>query len=227
MKVVLRGSLTSSLVALSLLSACSQKKSFAGGTPSAAAEEKTENVEPEGDPVEVPEPAVVPEKETANVFKDCETSQSSNFSAELYKLPVNTKKLPDFPSLTPVKKICLKQVDITNRRFTEGFPGVEGLYEWFALNINFNVKIEKAGEYKFKTISDDGSILIVDGVKVIDNDQTHSAKTVEGTINLTAGVHKMNLQYFQGPADEIALELLWTPPGASESYIPTTLVTRQ
>ncbi|MBC7533279.1 MAG: hypothetical protein H7318_17040, partial [Oligoflexus sp.] len=46
-------------------------------------------------------------------------------------------------------------------------------------------------------------------------------------VTLTAGVHKMNLQYFQGPAYEIALELLWTPPGATEGYIPPALVTRQ
>lgn len=224
MKVLLRGSVASSVVALSLLGACSDKKSFTGGTPSAAAEEKVADAEP--DPF-APKPAPVPEKDTTNVFKDCDASLSSNFSADLYKLPINTSKLPDFPSLTPVKKICLKQVDITNRRFTEGFPGVEGLYEWFALNINVNLKIDKAGEYKFKTISDDGSKLLVDGVIVVNSDGTHPAKSVEGRVTLTAGVHKLNLQYFQGPANEIALELLWTPPGATESYIPPALVTRQ
>ncbi len=119
------------------------------------------------------------------------------------------------------------QIDIATRKFNEGFPGVEGLYEWFALSINFDLQIAKAGDYKFRVNSDDGSKLFVDGKEVINNDGQHSPRSMEGSINLSAGPHKVNLQYFQGPADEIALELFWTPPGESEIYIPSSVVTRQ
>lgn len=209
---------------LALLSACSDKKSFAGGTP-AGAVAKTEDAAPYSDPVEDSVPSK-PAKEPQVDFQDCETTDANVFVADLYSLPNGTGKLPKFDSLTAIKEICLKQIDITNRKFTDGFPGVESLKEWFALNFNFNLKVTKAGSYKFRIKSDDGSILLIDGMEVVNNDGQHSAKDAEKDIVLTAGSHKVNLQYFQGPADEIALELFWTPPGESESYIPTKYVTR-
>jgi hypothetical protein len=226
MRVLSRESLAGSLVVLALLSACSDKKSFAGGTP-AGAVVKTDDAEP-ATPDPEPEPSYTPEVETKEIFKDCETSASSVFMADLYKLPVDTKRLPDFPSLEPIKKICLKQIDIATREWSEGFPGVLDLKEWFALNIHFNLKVVTAGDYEFSINSDDGSKLIIDGVAqpVIDHDGQHGPAVKNGKVYLKAGNHKVNLQYFQGPANQIALELFWIPPGGSKEYIPTKYVTR-
>lgn len=224
MRVVSSVSLAGSIVVLALLSACSDKKSFAGGTP-AGAVAKTEDAEPYSEPVEDTVPSK-PAKEPQVDFQDCDTTDANVFVADLYELSPTTNQLPDYSKLTVIKQICLKQIDITDRKFTDGFPGVENLKEWFSLNFHFNLKITKAGTYKFKTISDDGSILSVDGKVVVDNDGKHSARPAESTVELTAGTHKVNLKYFQGPADRIALELLWAPPGESESYIPVKLISR-
>lgn len=222
MKVVTSATLAVSLVVFALLAACSDKKSFAGGTP-AGAVAKTDDAEP-----------IVEEEKTSTVkkdppqvdFQDCDTSDNNVFVADLYELPENTQILPDFKSMTSIKQICLKQIDITNRIFTEGFPGVTDLNKWFGLNFHFKLKITKAGNYKFKTKSDDGSILSIDGEVVVNSDGQHSAKDATGERELTAGTHDVNLKYFQGPPNEIALELYWTPPGESESYIPTKYISR-
>lgn len=215
----------SSLVVLGSLSyACSDKKAFKGAAAQTTAP-KAADEEPE--PVAEPPFESAEEPETDNVFKDCEKSSNSPFSADLYQLENGAKKLPDYSQLTSLKKICLKQIDITTREFDEGFPGVNDLKEWFSLNFNFKVNVEKAGEYTFIINSDDGSKLFIDGQLVIDHDGQHSPQEKDGKVTLTAGSHIFNLQYFQGPANKIALELFWKAPGASErEYIPANLVSR-
>ena len=210
--------------------ACASKKSFKGGanTATATAEQNPEEGEtPEVDK-ETPEvEEETPEVETDNVFKDCAKSASAQFQGDLYELPPQAKRLPDFEKLTAIKKICLKQIDITARSFTEGFPGVDGLKEWFAIKFDFNLKIEKEGDYQFVLNSDDGSKLYIDGKEIIDHDGQHApAEKSSPPIRLTAGIHKISLPYFQGPADRIALELFWIPPGGSREYIPAELISR-
>ena len=51
--------------------------------------------------------------------------------ALLYQLAPNTQLLPDFAAMSPVKTVCLKQLNIANRDFKDGFPGVDNLIEWF------------------------------------------------------------------------------------------------
>ena len=214
------------ILALALaIPSCAEKKTFAGGNPTVSDEKKTPVVDDTQKAADV-KPDTIAAPDTGNVFKDCTASATSPFIADLYQLPKNTQKLPDFSKLTSIKKICLNQIDITQREFTVGFPGVENLFEWFALNFKFNLKVETAGIYSFKVNSDDGSLMYIDGALVVPNDGQHSSTAVEKTVNLTAGSHKVNLQYYQGPANEIALELFWTPPGGVQAPVPPALVSR-
>ncbi|NBW81820.1 hypothetical protein EBR21_08705, partial [bacterium] len=59
----------------------------------------------------------------------------------------------------------------------------------------------------------------IDGNEIIDHDGQHSASSKQGSANLSAGSHDLRIQYFQGPATEIALQLFWTPPGKGEEII--------
>lgn len=74
------------------------------------------------------------------------------------------------------------------------------------------------GDYKFRLYSDDASLLYVDGNKVIDDDGLHSGMEVIGTVNLAAGSHKVQVDYFQGPRYFLALQLWMTPPGGTEDF---------
>lgn len=83
----------------------------------------------------------------------------------------------------------------------EGFPGVDNLIEWFGLNININfkLKIKVTGNHLFALISDDGSILNIDGVDVILNDGRHGSVRQDATVNLAAGSHTVNIRSFRSP----------------------------
>jgi hypothetical protein len=157
------------------------------------------------------------------IFVGCQ--QGSTFfpiTADVYQLPVNTTKLPDFSTLgTRLTKVCMDQYNVAPRDWSTGFPGVTNLFEWFALRTTTNIVVPMDGSYSFKLNSDDGAKLYIDGKLVIDNDGQHAPTAKEATITLTAGQHALGIDYFQGPRYQIALELYWKTPGASSYvYVP-------
>ncbi len=60
------------------------------------------------------------------------------------------------------------------------------------------------GQYSFRTSSDDGSWLWVDGQPVVVNNGLHDATAIVGTINLAAGSHVMAFKYFDRSGDATA-----------------------
>ncbi|MBC7532476.1 MAG: hypothetical protein H7318_12955 [Oligoflexus sp.] len=164
---------------------------------------------------------------SGEIFSECSAHMDKSIISQLYQLPAQTNKLPDFSTMTPVGDVCVSQLNIGDRDFTQGFPGVSDIFEWFALDMRFKVTIAAAGNYQFFLNSDDGSIMEVDGSKVIDNDGTHSQKEVSGSKYLAAGVHDFHVKYYQGPRTRIALELFWKTPGSNNKvYIPASVMSR-
>ena len=84
--------------------------------------------------------------------------------------------------------------------------GVAGQGNDYAIRFTGVWKVDRDDTYKFAISSDDGSRLIIDGVKVLDNDGIHPNTTREGTAELKAGLHKVEVWYFQG-GGEAELEL--------------------
>ncbi|RYZ64512.1 MAG: hypothetical protein EOP09_15830 [Proteobacteria bacterium] len=171
--------------------------------------------------------SVIPDNQ---IFVACEQgNQIFPITAEVYRLPTDTKMLPDFTMIEGDKSttVCMDQFNVPVRNFNDGFPGVTDLTEWFALHTAGRIILPKSGKYSFRLNSDDGSIFYVDGTTIVNNDKTHSPKAVEGSAELKAGTHDFVLDYFQGPADKIALELFWKIPGTTEFVvIPPTAFTR-
>jgi len=126
---------------------------------------------------------------------------------DIYFLERNTSRLPDFSQLKSVGTIYVEELNITPRSFQQGFPGVTGRYEWFAIAYKGTFRIKEPGHYNFRLTSDDGALLFIDGDKVIDNDGLHPPRRRENSVKLRKGLHKVRVQYFQGPATEIALVL--------------------
>ena len=69
--------------------------------------------------------------------------------------------------------------------------------DYFAFEFNAFLKIEKKGMYRFYNYSDDGSRLFIDGILVVDNDGSHSARRKDGSIGLEKGFHKIRVVYFE------------------------------
>src|SRR5262249_12380435 len=70
-------------------------------------------------------------------------------------------------------------------------------------------RADAAGKYMFILSSDDGSRLLIDGKKVVDNDGIHATETKSGSVELTKGVHKVVVDYFQGGGEaslDVAIE---------------------
>ncbi|NYT02119.1 MAG: hypothetical protein GKC10_05115 [Methanosarcinales archaeon] len=151
---------------------------------------------------------------------------ASALRGQIYPIPEGTSSLPDFSTLTPVGEIYTKVLDVPQRSFDSGFPGVTDRFEWFAIRYTGRFFVETTGDYAFRLVSDDGSRLFIDGTKIIDNDGIHSPISATGTVYLTRGEHRIEVDYFQGPRAYVALQLFWTPPGESEevsepAYVPS------
>ncbi len=145
----------------------------------------------------------------------------------VYPLPVNQPRLPDFSQMTPVSTVLVPNFDVPQRAFSLGFPGVEDLFEWFGIRFEGRITVPTTGMYGLRITSDDGSILWIDGTKVIDNDGVHAPVTVTVNKQLTAGNHAFRLDYFQGPRNLIALELFWKKPGdAGFTIVPPDALLR-
>ena len=86
------------------------------------------------------------------------------------------------------------------------------------------INVPEDGVYTFGTKSDDGSVLYIDGVKVVDNDGSHAAITATGRIALKKGFHTYELQYFEDYEGE-HLSWEWTFPGKQQAEsIPKELL---
>lgn len=82
---------------------------------------------------------------------------------------------------------------------TMPYPTIEGAdrEDHFGYIFESLIDIPERGLYRFYTYSDDGSVLYIDGVKVVNNDGGHSARLREGEVALEAGLHRLRVDYFE------------------------------
>ncbi|MDN3689931.1 alkaline phosphatase family protein [Cyclobacterium jeungdonense] len=90
----------------------------------------------------------------------------------------------------------------------------------FALHYTANLVIPKSGTYTFFLESDDGSLLFLNGEKVIDNDGSHSTREKNASLDLEAGIFPLEVYYFDDIAGE-ALEVSFVGPGIPKQIITT------
>lgn len=144
------------------------------------------------------------------------TQTAGSLQGLVYFIPETSAKFPDVSAMVPTAALFTNELNIAPRDFKEGFPGVDNRFEWFAIKYTGSFVAPKAGAYGFRVLSDDGAIVRVDGTLVVDNDGVHPPQEKRGTINLTSGKHTLEVDYWQGPRYQIALQLWVTPPGAAE-----------
>jgi hypothetical protein len=78
------------------------------------------------------------------------------------------------------------------------------------------------GIYEFMVRSDDGSVLYIDGKRIVNNDGSHAAISVTGKAALQKGFHSFKLMYIEDYEDN---ELSWgwkTPSAGRVEAIPET-----
>ena len=132
----------------------------------------------------------------------------------LYTLPLETRRLPDFDTLTPAGAVCLDRIDVSERSGYPSFPGINNRYTWFGVDLEGAFIVEQPGVYSFRLTSDDGSKLIIDGSQIIDNDGFHQTATREAAVQPAPGPHVIDVPYWQG-AWPLALVLEVARPGGA------------
>lgn len=118
-------------------------------------------------------------------------------------------RLPDFAKLKPASTTRVSEVSL------EGGVRAERQGRRY---LGFLV-VPKDEAYTFALTSDDGAKLLIDGVCVVDNDGLHVPVEKRGTIALEAGVHALEVAYFNktGGAE---LELRWGALGEALEKVP-------
>jgi len=140
-----------------------------------------------------------------------------NIKGTIYTVPEDIEGMPaGIESQKALGVIYTKMIDVPVRDFTSGFPGVTDRFEYFGIIYSCMFEISETGSYTWKLGSDDGSILWIDGKKIIDNDGVHGWSEKDSTATITKGLHTMKVWYFQGPATELGVQLWLTPSGAEE-----------
>jgi hypothetical protein len=107
-----------------------------------------------------------------------------------------------------------------NFNWGSGNPGSPVNSDNFSVKWSGQIQPLYSENYTFKTKSDDGIRLWINGTRIINNWTDHSVTSNTGTINLTAGLkYDIVLEYYENGGDAIA-ELYWSSRSQSEQIIP-------
>ncbi|HEV8606105.1 MAG TPA: PA14 domain-containing protein [Tepidisphaeraceae bacterium] len=86
-----------------------------------------------------------------------------------------------------------------------------------------NISAAQAGLTQFFTASDDGSVLWVDGVKVVDNNFFQGTTERGGSISLSEGAHDIVIGFYEGGGDASAV-WKWIPVGGGKDVVPNNVL---
>ena len=121
---------------------------------------------------------------------------SSQWKMRIYSSSRGLRRMPDLRFLDKIGSASVKRIDFkTGADFRKVVPHMpQANYAWAFYG---NVDIISTGAYRFCSTSDDGSLVYVDNVKVVDNDGLHGPRERCGDITLSAGRHSVMTDGFQ------------------------------
>ncbi len=165
------------------------------------------------------------------------TPLGAGLLGNVYRIAPTTSRLPDLrtspctqPAIIsdagtpcPWASVVTSQLAIPPTSYTSGFPGLGGsLVEWFAIGFEGHILIPTSGEWRFRLCSDDGGKLYTgEGgawVPVADIDGQHPMRCADSLqpLSLEQGALPIFVEYYQGPREQIALELRWRGPDMAD-----------
>ena len=118
------------------------------------------------------------------------------------------EQMPDLEKLKADKTGVSRGLDIS----------VGGRNENVIISYEGFLPIKRAGKYSFRLSSDDGSMLFLDGKKLIDNDGVHPNTAKEASTQPQPGMHAIRVNWFEKGGEEV-LTLDWAGPGIKSGGI--------
>ncbi|GIR86153.1 MAG: hypothetical protein CM15mP85_27770 [Rhodobacterales bacterium] len=88
----------------------------------------------------------------------------------------------------------------------------KGRRDYWSVDIQGYIYIPSNGSYQFRTLSDDGVRLKIDGKTVINNWTLHAPRYDYVAVTLQSGWKPIQLQMYEWGGGT-ALQLAWRPPG--------------
>jgi hypothetical protein len=163
-------------------------------------------------------PAAFVKRPPAKEEKPREPDHPENASAgvrfELYE--GTWDNVPDFDALKPIQTGVTERLDHSKHHREENY----------GLRLTGFVKVPKDGVYTFTTLSDDGSILTIGKLVVVNNDGLHAPQESGGEINLKAGQHPVQVTFFQAGGEHV-LKVFWEGPDLPKEEIPASAFSHQ
>ena len=132
--------------------------------------------------------------------------------------------MPALGSMQPNGLIFAKEINVSSGA-PSGFPGVDAnKKENFAIRYEAPLVVETEADYDFRIVSDDGAILQIDGMAIVDNDGVKNAPAEKtGPVHLVKGTHRITVDYFQAKGN-VALQVFCKKKGDSADKVcPTKL----
>jgi len=121
------------------------------------------------------------------------------------------KTVPDFATMTPKATSVVPAIAYPEKHADDRF----------GLRYTGFIDVPATGLYTFTTTSDDGSILLIDGVQVVDNDGLHGAIERSGSVGLLAGKHAIEVRFFEAGGGD-SLTATWEGPDVAKAAIPAS-----
>jgi len=155
-------------------------------------------------------------------------------AAQIEQLPPQEPgvTLRTFQLAQPLEKLCTirsgstPNVDKLMPTIDYSSPAEFGAADNFLSHVTANIDVPVDGTYSFRLTSDDGSRLAIDDEVVVDHDGLHGETSKEGSVDLTAGYHPLQIEYFEAGGGEV-LRLEWRTPESQEYVLvpPSVLST--
>ncbi len=105
-----------------------------------------------------------------------------------------------------------------NYEVTHGSFWKDGSLNTFGVEITVTVQVSEGGTFSFHLGADEGAVLFVDGVPVINDKDSHGYQTRSGQIDLEPGAHTIEVRYFKN-SGQAGLKLEWDGPGLDDRQL--------
>ena len=142
---------------------------------------------------------------------------SPGLRVEFRRMDPSLDTLPNFAALeSPFALTTSSVVDYPTRPWLDGGtpPG-----DHFSCLIEGFIQVSRSGKYVFYVTADDGVSLRIDGVEIVRDPTIHSARTMNGTMELETGWHTVEILYYEYEGSEV-LKLEWEGPRQPRTVIP-------
>ena len=142
---------------------------------------------------------------------------------EFHSFPSALSEMPALDGHAPCAARVWDRIDVraTQSAWEDGLPS-----DRFAVSAEGLLHVPASAIYEISLSSDDGSILFLDGVPLVDNGGLHGMRAKTAVVPLAAGYHPFRVEYFEN-AGSAGLSLGWSCRGCVSEPVPARFLFRR